>query len=61
MDGQSPEFFQERLNKLVYLLKEVPSTVPIHLELASMANRDFVRLIIDQVRILSFTYDIEIS
>ncbi|XP_059174088.1 ADP-dependent glucokinase-like [Physella acuta] len=48
MDGQSPKFFQERLNKLVHLLKEVPSTVPIHLELASMANRDFVRLIIDQ-------------
>ncbi|CAL1535328.1 unnamed protein product [Lymnaea stagnalis] len=49
MDGQSPEFFDERLEKMVSLLQDVPSSVPVHLELASMANEDFVRQIIEEV------------
>lgn len=49
MDSQVPEYFQERLDKVVSLLQEVPASVPVHLELASMANKDFVRQIIDKV------------
>ncbi|CAG5133393.1 unnamed protein product, partial [Candidula unifasciata] len=49
MDSQAPEFFQQRLDKVVSLLQQVPASVPIHLELASMANKDFVRQIISKV------------
>ncbi|XP_013090269.2 ADP-dependent glucokinase-like isoform X1 [Biomphalaria glabrata] len=48
MDGQSQEFFNERFTKLVTLLKDVPSSIPVHLELASMATKDYVKLIIEQ-------------
>lgn len=49
MDSQAPEFFQQRLDKVVSLLQQVPASIPIHLELASMANREFVRQIISKV------------
>ncbi|XP_005098113.1 ADP-dependent glucokinase [Aplysia californica] len=49
LDGQTPEFFQQRLEKLITLSKEVPSTTPIHLELASMANKNFVKEIVEKV------------
>uniref|UniRef100_A0A0B7BIV7 ADP-dependent glucokinase n=1 Tax=Arion vulgaris TaxID=1028688 RepID=A0A0B7BIV7_9EUPU len=49
MDSQSPEFFHQRLDTVVSLLQQVPANVPVHLELASMANRDFVKHIIDKM------------
>lgn len=61
MDSQGPEFFQQRLDKAVSLLREVPASVPIHLELASMADKDFVKQIIDKVNLFLIIYIIIVN
>lgn len=49
LDGQDHDFFESRLDALVTGLKGVGPTVPVHLEFASMANRHFVKSILDKV------------
>ena len=55
LEGQESELFSQRLDKLIALCSDVPSTTPIHLELASMANKQFVKDILEKV-VYSFEY-----
>lgn len=49
LDGQEQDFFESRLDALVNGLKGVDVGTPVHLEFASMANRDFVKSILNKV------------
>ncbi|GFS18886.1 ADP-dependent glucokinase [Elysia marginata] len=49
MDALPPHLFEQRLEQLVILLRDVPTSTVSHLELASMANRDFVKQIAEKV------------
>ena len=42
LDGQSMDFWKQRLLDIREFLKTVPSTVPIHLELATVGNLQFL-------------------
>ncbi|XP_054858241.1 ADP-dependent glucokinase isoform X2 [Eublepharis macularius] len=49
MDGQSKEVRQKRLLEAVAAISDIPTDVPVHLELASMTDPDFMSEIIHQV------------
>ncbi|XP_062590693.1 ADP-dependent glucokinase-like [Saccostrea cucullata] len=49
LEGQSPEFFNQKLLFIQNELVKIPKTTPVHLELASMANQKFVKAIADQI------------
>jgi ADP-dependent phosphofructokinase/glucokinase len=40
LEGQSEDFFSQRLKVVKNGLKNISVTLPVHLELASMANKD---------------------
>lgn len=52
LEGQSEEFFSERLAFVKKSLKNIPVTLPVHLELASMANKNLVRKLLEEVCIM---------
>ncbi|CAH1796959.1 unnamed protein product [Owenia fusiformis] len=49
MEGQSEDFLKKRLEDLAGNLRLLPSTVPVHLELASMTKPWFMKLIMEIV------------
>ena len=49
MEGQSETIWKTRLNVVVNELRKIPDTIPVHLELASMANADYVKEIVTKV------------
>lgn len=49
LEGQSKEFFSKRIKVVKEGLKNVPITLPVHLELASMAHKEFVKAILEEV------------
>ncbi|XP_045141707.1 ADP-dependent glucokinase isoform X3 [Echinops telfairi] len=48
MDGQSKELQRKRLLEVVTSISDIPTGVPIHLELASMTNLELMRSIVHQ-------------
>jgi ADP-dependent glucokinase len=52
LEGQSEEFFSQRLKVVKNGLRNISVTLPVHLELASMANTDLVRKILEEVCIM---------
>lgn len=48
MEGQSKELQRKRLLEVVASISDIPAGVPIHLELASMTNREFMSSIVHQ-------------
>ncbi|XP_072807192.1 ADP-dependent glucokinase isoform X3 [Vicugna pacos] len=51
MEGQSKEFQKKRLLEVVTSISDIPTGVPVHLELASMTNRELMSSIVHQVKI----------
>lgn len=49
MEGLEADMFGQRLQVLVSGLESVPSHVPVHMELASMAKENYLRKILDKV------------
>uniref|UniRef100_A0A6I8N1A0 ADP dependent glucokinase n=1 Tax=Ornithorhynchus anatinus TaxID=9258 RepID=A0A6I8N1A0_ORNAN len=49
MEGQSKEIHQKRLLEAVISISDIPTDIPVHLELASMTDRDFMSSIMQQV------------
>ncbi|KAK6179202.1 hypothetical protein SNE40_011617 [Patella caerulea] len=49
LDGETQEFFTKRIDSFISGLRSIPRTVPVHLELASMANKEFVKNILNKV------------
>uniref|UniRef100_A0A8C3J5B8 ADP dependent glucokinase n=1 Tax=Calidris pygmaea TaxID=425635 RepID=A0A8C3J5B8_9CHAR len=49
MEGQSKEMRQRRLMEAVASISDIPMDIPIHLELASMTDQDFMSNIVHQV------------
>ena len=49
LDGQEPDFFEARLDALVAGLNKVDRGIPVHLEFASMVDRNFMRAILEKV------------
>lgn len=49
LDSQKPEFSKKRVEMMLPRLQSLPIFVPIHLELASMANVEFVGLVLKKV------------
>lgn len=49
LDGQGPNFFEARLDALVAGLNKVDRGIPVHLEFASMVDRNFMRAILEKV------------
>ena len=49
LEGQSQEFFSQRLAVIKDGLSNISPELPVHLELASMANKAFVKEILEQV------------
>ncbi|XP_074456187.1 ADP-dependent glucokinase isoform X4 [Larus michahellis] len=49
MEGQSKEMRQRRLMEAVASISDIPTDIPIHLELASMTDQDFMSNIVHQV------------
>lgn len=52
LESQHLSFVQEKIEQVKAGLKAIPKKTPIHLELASMANRDAVKLVLDEVNIV---------
>ncbi|KAM9714896.1 ADP-dependent glucokinase isoform 4-T4 [Dama dama] len=48
MEGQSKEFQRKRLLEVVTSLSDIPTGVPVHLELASMTNKELMSNIMHQ-------------
>nr|XP_033776992.1 ADP-dependent glucokinase isoform X2 [Geotrypetes seraphini] len=49
MEGQSQEMREKRLREAVISLSDIPSSIPVHLELASMVDHDLMKNIMYQV------------
>ncbi|XP_026105437.1 ADP-dependent glucokinase-like isoform X2 [Carassius auratus] len=49
MEGMGRELWEERLKEAVVAISDVRNEVPIHLELASMTDRDYMNLILQEV------------
>ncbi|XP_069480716.1 ADP-dependent glucokinase isoform X2 [Ambystoma mexicanum] len=49
MEGQSPETRESRLREAAASISDIPSDIPVHLELASMVDRDLMNNIMHQV------------
>lgn len=49
MEGQSTELQRTRLLEVVTSISDIPTGVPVHLELASMTNRELMSSIVHQV------------
>ncbi|GAB5367371.1 hypothetical protein AAMO2058_001224500 [Amorphochlora amoebiformis] len=49
MEGEDPAFRSSRIEDFVKMLNTFPTTTPIHLELASMANEKYVSEIVQKV------------
>ncbi|XP_075621092.1 ADP-dependent glucokinase isoform X4 [Balearica regulorum gibbericeps] len=54
MEGQSKEMRQRRLMEAVASISDIPTDIPIHLELASMTDQDFMSNIVHQETGCSF-------
>ncbi|XP_047719147.1 ADP-dependent glucokinase isoform X3 [Prionailurus viverrinus] len=48
MEGQSKELQRKRLLEVVTSISDIPTGIPVHLELASMTNRELMRSIVHQ-------------
>ncbi|XP_069078348.1 ADP-dependent glucokinase isoform X1 [Pleurodeles waltl] len=48
MEGQSPETRESRLREAVVSISDIPSDIPVHLELASMVDHDLMNNIMHQ-------------
>uniref|UniRef100_A0A1A8IRV2 ADP-dependent glucokinase n=2 Tax=Nothobranchius kuhntae TaxID=321403 RepID=A0A1A8IRV2_NOTKU len=48
MEGQGRELWKERLKQAVASIAEIPKDIPVHLELASMTDRDFMISIVQE-------------
>lgn len=49
MEGQGRELWGERLKEAVAAIGDIPKDIPIHLELASMTDKDFMSRIMQEV------------
>ena len=49
LEGQTEAFFQQKLEELVVRLQDIPTSLPVHLELASMGKGYFVQALVAQV------------
>lgn len=49
LEGQSEDFFVRRIQTVCDGLDAIPKSLPVHLELASMANKDFVQQLLMKV------------
>ncbi|KAF3830675.1 hypothetical protein GH733_004494 [Mirounga leonina] len=49
MEGQSKELQRKRLLEVVTSISDIPTGIPVHLELASMTNKELMRSIVHQV------------
>ena len=59
LDGQGEEFSSSKVKATVSHLQSVPSTVPIHLEFASMTKHSLVKQLVHEVRRLKlFSYSL---
>nr|XP_055219683.1 ADP-dependent glucokinase isoform X3 [Gorilla gorilla gorilla] len=50
MEGQSKELQRKRLLEVVTSISDIPTGIPVHLELASMTNRELMSSIVHQVQ-----------
>nr|BAC29671.1 unnamed protein product [Mus musculus] len=48
MEGQSKELQRKRLLEVVTAISDIPTGIPVHLELASMTNRELMSSIVHQ-------------
>ncbi|KAJ4938432.1 hypothetical protein JOQ06_003052 [Pogonophryne albipinna] len=48
MEGQGRELWEERLKEAVSAISEIPRDIPIHLELASMTDKDYMNSIMQE-------------
>ncbi|XP_073657326.1 ADP-dependent glucokinase isoform X3 [Tursiops truncatus] len=48
MEGQSKEFQRKRLLEVMTAISDIPTGIPVHLELASMTNRELMSSIVHQ-------------
>ncbi|XP_013385712.1 ADP-dependent glucokinase isoform X1 [Lingula anatina] len=49
LEGQGEEFWSKKVFTLGVALKKLPDSIPVHLELASMAEERFLKQILDEV------------
>lgn len=49
LESQSPTFWKTRLAEIASALSRISNNIPIHLELASMADQEFVRTIAERI------------
>lgn len=49
IESQSPSFRNRRLSEIASALSTIPEKIPVHLELASMADYEFVKVLIDRI------------
>ncbi|XP_070829236.1 ADP-dependent glucokinase isoform X2 [Chaetodon trifascialis] len=49
MEGQGRELWEERLKEAVSAISDIPKDIPIHLELASMTDKDYMNSIMHEV------------
>lgn len=56
LETQEAEYFSKKLADIKLGLQKTPEKVPVHLELASMANRELVKQILEEVRQLFLSF-----
>ncbi|ESO88231.1 hypothetical protein LOTGIDRAFT_126443, partial [Lottia gigantea] len=49
LDGERDEFFRKRIDAFTAGVGNIPTNVPVHLELASMADKEYVQHILQKV------------
>ncbi|XP_032824082.2 ADP-dependent glucokinase [Petromyzon marinus] len=49
MEGQGKDFWTQRLDEVVTSLSEIPAETAVHLELASMADREYMEMVLEMV------------
>ena len=56
LEGQGPRVWYDRIPVLKAGLQALPDDLPVHMELASMANPEFVQLLLEQVEYLCLRF-----
>ncbi len=50
LEGQPESLWQDKFSTLIKGLQQLPSSTPVHLELASMAQPPFIQQVVNEVR-----------
>lgn len=51
LEGQGKQFWKQRISEIAKLIANIPREIPVHLELASMADPEFMKEMSEEARL----------